>query len=45
MLKEITDNIRTDEVRHYKHFFKFFKKYNGSKAMAALRCSARWRAA
>ena len=44
MLKEITDNIRTDEVRHYKHFFKFFKKYR-SKAMAALRCSARWRAA
>ncbi|RXV74026.1 ferritin-like domain-containing protein [Burkholderia stabilis] len=28
VLKEITDNIRTDEVRHYKHFFKFFKKYN-----------------
>jgi hypothetical protein len=28
VLKEITDNIRTDEVRHYKHFFKYFKKYN-----------------
>jgi hypothetical protein len=28
VLKQITDNIRTDEVRHYKHFFKFFKKYN-----------------
>jgi hypothetical protein len=28
VLKELTDNIRTDEVRHYKHFFKYFKKYN-----------------
>ncbi|WP_321887570.1 ferritin-like domain-containing protein [Paraburkholderia bannensis] len=28
VLKEITDNIRSDEVRHYKHFFKYFKKYN-----------------
>jgi hypothetical protein len=28
VLKEITDNIRTDEVRHYKHFFHFFKKWN-----------------
>lgn len=28
VLKEITDNIRTDEVRHYKHFLRYFKKYN-----------------
>jgi hypothetical protein len=28
VLKEITDNIRSDEVRHYKHFLKFFRKYN-----------------
>jgi hypothetical protein len=28
VLKEITDHIRTDEVRHYKHFLKYFKKYN-----------------
>jgi len=28
VLKEITDHIRTDEVRHYKHFFRFFKKWN-----------------
>ncbi|WP_248321267.1 MULTISPECIES: ferritin-like domain-containing protein [unclassified Caballeronia] len=28
VLKEITDNIRVDEVRHYKHFFRFFKKWN-----------------
>lgn len=28
VLKEITHNIRTDEVRHYKYFFKYFKKYN-----------------
>ncbi len=28
VLKEITNNIRTDEVRHYKHFLKYFKKYN-----------------
>jgi hypothetical protein len=28
VLKQITDNIRSDEVRHYKHFLKFFKKYN-----------------
>ncbi|UAW64516.1 ferritin-like domain-containing protein [Mycoavidus sp. HKI] len=28
VLKEITNHIRTDEVRHYKYFFKYFKKYN-----------------
>jgi hypothetical protein len=28
VLKEITDHIRTDEVRHYKHFFRYFRKYN-----------------
>ena len=28
VLKEITDHIRTDEVRHYKHFLGDFKKYN-----------------
>ncbi len=29
VLKALTEHIRTDEVRHYKHFFKFFKLYNG----------------
>ncbi len=28
VLKEITNHIRTDEVRHYKYFLKYFKKYN-----------------
>jgi hypothetical protein len=28
VLKEITEHIRADEVRHYKHFLKYFKKYN-----------------
>ncbi|UDG83279.1 ferritin-like domain-containing protein [Candidatus Vallotia lariciata] len=28
VLKEITDHIRNDEVRHYKYFLRFFKKYN-----------------
>lgn len=28
VLREITGNIRTDEVRHYKNFLRFFKKYN-----------------
>jgi len=28
VLKLLTDKIRADEVRHYKHFFKFFKRYN-----------------
>ncbi|UDG82482.1 ferritin-like domain-containing protein [Candidatus Vallotia cooleyia] len=28
VLREITNNICTDEVRHYKYFFRFFKKYN-----------------
>ncbi len=28
VLKQIAANIRTDEVRHYKHFYKYFKKYN-----------------
>ncbi|HIH2651121.1 TPA: ferritin-like domain-containing protein, partial [Burkholderia cenocepacia] len=44
VLKEITDNIRTDEVRHYKHFFKFFKKYNqveGNGRLAVLGALAR----
>ncbi|TCK44664.1 fatty acid desaturase [Paraburkholderia sp. BL8N3] len=39
VLKQITDNIRTDEVRHYKHFFRYFKKYNrieGNGRMAVL---------
>ncbi|WP_175972097.1 ferritin-like domain-containing protein [Burkholderia sp. BCC0322] len=44
VLKEITDNIRTDEVRHYKHFFSFFKKYNqleGNGRLAVLGALAR----
>jgi hypothetical protein len=28
VLKQLTENIRSDEVRHYKHFYRFFKKYN-----------------
>jgi rubrerythrin len=28
VLKQITDNIHADEVRHYKHFLSYFKKYN-----------------
>jgi hypothetical protein len=39
VLKQITDNIRNDEVRHYKHFFRFFKKWNkieGNGRMAVL---------
>jgi len=28
VLAEIIDNIRTDEVRHYKHFLRYFRKYN-----------------
>jgi hypothetical protein len=28
VLKQITDNISADEVRHYKHFLSYFKKYN-----------------
>ena len=28
VLKELTNLIRTDEVRHYKHFFRYFRKYN-----------------
>lgn len=28
VLKELTSLIRSDEVRHYKHFFKYFRKYN-----------------
>jgi len=28
VLKEITENIRTDEVRHYKYFLRCFKQYN-----------------
>ena len=28
ILKILTSNIRSDEVRHYKHFYQYFKKYN-----------------
>jgi len=28
VLKSLTNKIRSDEVRHYKYFFKFFKRYN-----------------
>lgn len=28
ILKQLTANIRSDEVRHYKHFYQYFKKYN-----------------
>jgi hypothetical protein len=28
VLKEIVNNIQADEVRHYKHFFRYFKKFN-----------------
>jgi len=28
VLKMLTDKIRADEVRHYKYFFRFFKRYN-----------------
>ncbi|MDR8398349.1 ferritin-like domain-containing protein [Paraburkholderia sp. USG1] len=28
VLRQIASNIRTDEVRHYKHFLSFFRKYN-----------------
>jgi Fatty acid desaturase len=44
VLKEITGHIRTDEVRHYKHFFRYFKKYNsveGNGRLAVLRALLR----
>ncbi len=44
VLKQLTDNIRSDEVRHYKHFFRFFKKYNeveGNGRLAVLGALAR----
>lgn len=28
VLREITTNIRTDEVRHYKYFYLYFNRYN-----------------
>ncbi len=27
-LREVADNIQRDEVRHYKYFFNFFRRYN-----------------
>ena len=44
VLKQLTDHIRTDEVRHYKHFFQYFKKYNrieGNGRLAVLGALAR----
>ncbi len=28
VLKDLTGRIRADEVRHYKHFYQYFKQYN-----------------
>jgi hypothetical protein len=28
VLRHLTSNIRSDEVRHYKHFYRYFCKYN-----------------
>jgi hypothetical protein len=28
VLKELTGRIRADEVRHYKHFYQYFREYN-----------------
>ncbi len=36
VLKELTDKIRIDEIRHYKHFFKYFKKYNQAEGKGRL---------
>jgi hypothetical protein len=44
VLKQLADHIRTDEVRHYKHFYRFFKKYNeveGNGRLAVLGALAR----
>jgi hypothetical protein len=36
VLKAITNNIRADEVRHYKHFYRYFKKYNETEGNSRL---------
>ena len=34
VLKRITGYIRTDEVSHYKHFYRYFKAYNASERLS-----------
>jgi ferritin len=36
VLRQITENIRSDEVRHYKYFYKYFRKYNESEGNSRL---------
>jgi len=37
ILKQLTSNIRSDEVRHYKHFLQYFKRYNASEKNGRLK--------
>lgn len=37
VLALLADHIRADEVRHYKHFFRYFKKYNVAERKGRLR--------
>ena len=37
VLKDVTARIYADEVRHYKHFYRYFRRYQGSER------NARWR--
>jgi hypothetical protein len=41
VLAELTEHIRTDEVQHYKHFYRYFKEINAERNLSRAAFSAR----
>lgn len=37
VLAELTEHIRTDEVQHYKHFYRYFKEINAERKLSRAR--------
>ncbi|WP_109724030.1 ferritin-like domain-containing protein [Fulvimonas soli] len=37
VLKQITNNIKSDEVRHYKHFYHYFRRYREQEGLGRYR--------
>ncbi|MEW6561244.1 MAG: ferritin-like domain-containing protein [Pseudomonadota bacterium] len=37
VLTELTEHIRTDEVQHYKHFYRYFKELNADRKLSRAR--------
>jgi len=37
LLKELTSHIKSDEVRHFSHFYQYFRKYDAAEAVSRLK--------